>query len=69
MKETLKRKRTCEQRWAGRKQQDLYDLGLPFPGSPLFPPGSRDDITGIQECTILSLYNIPQRLSVLMWAR
>lgn len=52
----LGQQKTARERWD--------DLGLPFPGGPLFPSGSRD-IISIQEHTILSPYNIPQRIFVL----
>lgn len=41
------------------------DLGLPLPSSPFFCPGSREGVIGIQERTILSRCNIPQRRSAL----
>lgn len=56
MRVELGQQPTARERWD--------DLGLPYPGDPLLPTGSRD-IIRIQECTILSLYNIPQRMFVL----
>lgn len=44
------------------------DLGLPLPSSPFFCPGSREGVIGIQERTILSRCNIPQRSLRSPWA-